>query len=74
MCKGKHQMGKTSDADCVRACVKYGAKYVVLSGDEMYILVGDPKTFDYYADKTVTIRGEVEKDRIVKIEAIAIHK
>jgi len=74
MCRGKHQMGKDSDAECVRACVKYGAKYVVISGDEVYVVSVDPKQFAYYADRVVTIRGEVDHDRIVKIEAISVEK
>jgi hypothetical protein len=72
MCRGSHQMGKKTDAECVRACVKHGAKYVLMSGDDMYILPGDPSQFEYYADKSVTIRGDVDQDRIVKIETISI--
>lgn len=74
MCRNKHEMGKSSDAECVRACVKYGAKYVLMVGGDMYILEGDPKQFDYYADKVVTIRGDVDKGAIVKIESISVNK
>jgi hypothetical protein len=74
MCRGKHEMGIADDAECARKCVKNGAKYVFISGDEMYRLEGDPKQLEYYAEKNVTIRGEVDQGRIVKIEAISVVK
>lgn len=74
LCKGKHEMGVADPADCARACVKNGAKYVLKSGDQIYLLPGDAKQLDYYAEKKVKIRGEVEKNRIVKIEAISIQQ
>jgi excinuclease UvrABC helicase subunit UvrB len=74
MCRGKHEMGIEDAAECARKCVKNGAKYVFISGDDMYRLEADPKQLDYYAEKTVTIRGEVDQGRIVKIEAISVVK
>lgn len=74
MCRGKHEMGVADDAECVRKCVKNGARYVLTSGGDTYLLEGNPRQFDYYAEKSVTIRGEVEAGRIVKIESISVVK
>jgi len=74
VCRGKHEMGVANDAECARKCVKYGAKYVLMSGDDMYVLEGDPRQLDYYADKQVTIRGEVDQEKKLKIEAISVVK
>lgn len=37
MCGAKHKEGM-APADCVRACVKHGAKYTLVVGDKVYTL------------------------------------
>jgi len=37
MCGTKHHEG-VAPADCVRACVKHGAKYALVIGDKVYTL------------------------------------
>jgi hypothetical protein len=37
MCGAKHHEG-VPPADCVRACVKHGAKYALIVGDKVYTL------------------------------------
>ena len=37
MCGAKHKEG-VPPADCVRACVKHGAKYALVIGDKVYTL------------------------------------
>jgi hypothetical protein len=37
MCGAKHHEG-IPPADCVRACVKHGAKYALVVGDKVYTL------------------------------------
>jgi hypothetical protein len=37
MCKAQHKEG-IPPADCVRACVKHGAKYTLVVGDKVYTL------------------------------------
>jgi hypothetical protein len=37
MCGAKHHEG-IPPADCVRACVKHGAKYALIVGDKVYTL------------------------------------
>jgi len=36
MCGAKHTEGGIAPADCVRACVKKGAKYALVVGDKVY--------------------------------------
>ncbi|MFB3815586.1 MAG: hypothetical protein ACE14L_15895 [Terriglobales bacterium] len=60
MCGKKHTMmpGKP-DSECIRACVKAGSKYALLSGDKVYVLKGDAKQFDQLAGKKVKVAGDV---------------
>jgi hypothetical protein len=38
MCGAKHTEGEIAPADCVRDCVKKGAKYALVVGDKVYNL------------------------------------
>lgn len=60
MCGKKHTMmpGKP-DADCIRACVKAGSKYALLSGDKMYALKGDTRQIAQLAGRRAKVSGEV---------------
>lgn len=60
MCTKKHMMPGKPNADCVRECIKHGAKYVVVSQGKVYELQGDQNTFSELAGKKVTITGEVK--------------
>jgi hypothetical protein len=60
MCaKGKHMMPGKSDAECIRACVKSGAKWALLSEGKVYVVNGDATKFNALAGKRVTVAGEV---------------
>ena len=60
MCGKKHTMmpGKP-DSECIRACVKAGSKYSLLSGGKVLALKGDSKQIDQFAGKQVRVTGEV---------------
>ncbi|MFB3916165.1 MAG: hypothetical protein ACE14M_05520 [Terriglobales bacterium] len=60
MCGKKHTMmpGKP-DSECIRACIKAGSKYALLSGGKVYALKGDAKQFDLLAGKKVKVSGDV---------------
>jgi hypothetical protein len=65
MCtKGKHMMPGKSDAECIRACIKSGAKWVLLSEGKVYLLDGDKAKFDELAGKRVTLTGEVNGNNV----------
>ncbi len=65
MCGAKHTMmpGKP-DAECVRACVKSGAKYALVSGGHVYILQGQPTELDKLAAQKVKITGKLNGNTI----------
>ncbi len=58
MCTKKHMMPGKPNADCVRDCIKHGAKYVVVSDGRVFELNGDQTKFDALAGKKVAVTGE----------------
>lgn len=69
----KHMMPGQSDADCIRACVKAGAKWALVGGGKVYVLDGDKAAFDKLAGKRVTVTGEVNGEN-VSVKQIAAAK
>jgi len=69
-CGARHRMnsGKTS-AECARSCVRHGAHYVLVDGDRVYALKGDPVQLERLASERVNVVGMLEGDTI-KVEAI----
>ena len=60
MCTKKHMgMGK-SNADCVRECIKHGAKYAVVSEGKTYVVAGDKSKLNELAGKKVRVTGDVK--------------
>ena len=73
-CGARHRMnsGKTS-AECVRSCVRHGAHYVLVDGEKVYGLQGDPAELEKLAGERVNIVGMLEGDTI-KVKAVAIEE
>jgi len=71
MCGRRHTMmpGKP-DADCVRACVKAGSKYALVTPDKVYKLDGPSAQIDKLAGANATVTGTLTGDTI-KVSAIA---
>lgn len=69
-CGARHPMnsGKTS-AECVRSCVRHGAHYVLVDGEKVYGLQGDPAELEKLAGERVNIVGTLEGDTI-KVKAV----
>ena len=69
-CKAKHlsSSGKTS-AECTRFCVRHGAKYLLLNGDDAYVLQGDRTKLDALAGRRVQVEG-VLHGSMLKIHSI----
>lgn len=61
MCgKGKHMMPGKSDAECIRECVKAGAKWALVSEGKVYTLQGGDKArLNDLAGKRVAVTGDV---------------
>lgn len=60
MCTKKHMMPGKANADCVRECIKHGAKYVVVSGGKVYEVKGNQEEFGTLAGKKVKLTGEIK--------------
>jgi hypothetical protein len=63
----------TSDSSCTKACVKSGAKYVLLMNGKSYELDDQTKPADY-AGRRVTVTGKMQKDNTIKVENISPEK
>jgi hypothetical protein len=62
MCtKGKHMMPGKSDAECIRECIKAGAKWALVSEGKVYTLQGGDKAkLNELAGKRVKVTGDVK--------------
>jgi hypothetical protein len=73
MCGRKHMMEGKPDAECIRACVKSGAKLAVLANGRVYVLAGKSSEVDALAGKKVTVTGEL-KDNTLTVSSVAAAK
>jgi hypothetical protein len=68
MCGAHHQMAaaqKLSDADCTKACVKNGGKYVFVSRGKVYQIANqDFAGLPDHAGQSVSLTGEMKGDTI----------
>ena len=69
MCTKKHMIPGKANADCVRDCIKHGAKYAVVSDGKVVPISGDPAKLGEFAGKKVTLIGEV-KDGTLAVRSI----
>ena len=74
MCGKTHTMmpGKP-DADCVRECVKSGAKFAVMSNGKLVVLAGKNSELSALAGKKATISGEL-KGNTLNVTSVAAAK
>ena len=65
MCGNKHTMmpGK-SDAECVRTCVRAGAKFAVMANGKMYILAGKTSEVNALAGKKAMVSGQLQANTL----------
>jgi hypothetical protein len=59
MCGRTHMMPGASDVDCTVACVNAGAKYVLVTQNQIYNLEGDLNSVKPYAGKQVHLAGKL---------------
>jgi hypothetical protein len=71
-CGARHSMksGKSS-AECVRSCVRKGAHYVLVDGEENHLLDGDNRRFEQLAGERVRVAGTLEGNTI-KVKSAAL--
>jgi hypothetical protein len=70
-CGARHRRnsGKTS-AQCARSCVRRGAHYVLVDGEKVYALEGDPAELEKLAGERANIVGMLQGNTI-KVTAVA---
>lgn len=71
MCTKKHMMPGKPNADCVRECIKHGAKYALVSGGKVYEIQGKTEKLGELAGKKVSITGELNGKVLVVSSATA---
>jgi len=71
MCGPDHSaMNLKPDSACVRACVRYGAKYALYDGKMVYVL-SDQKTPEQFAGQKVKITGVYDAAaKVLKVTSI----
>jgi hypothetical protein len=71
-CGARHSMksGKSS-AECVRSCVRKGAHYVLVDGEENHLLDGDNRRFEQLVGERVRVAGTLEGNTI-KVKSAAL--
>ena len=62
-CGARHlQNSDKTPAECIRSCVRHGAKYVLVDGDANYTLAGDPSVFETLAGQRAHVLGTLDGD------------
>ena len=70
MCTKKHMMPGKTDAECVRACVESGDKYVLVSAGKIYELKGNAKNLNTLAGQKVVVSGN-RSGTMIKVNKIS---
>jgi len=64
-CGARHETeSASSPAECVQACVRKGASYVLVDGDKIYQLAGNPADFQKVAGQRVKVEGSLHESTI----------
>jgi len=73
MCGANHMMGGSA-ADCVRACIRKGSRYALVTADKVYALDTSDKAaldeLDKLADQEAKVTGQANGDTIT-VSAVA---
>ena len=60
-CGARHSRDSAKDpAECIRSCVRHGAKYMLVDGEANYILAGSPAVLDRLAGQRARIQGALD--------------
>jgi hypothetical protein len=64
--------GRTA-ADCVRACVRFGGKYVLVDGAKKKVYqIDNPDKLSPYAAEQVRVRGTLDEKGVLHVEEIEL--
>lgn len=64
LCGRKHMMPGASDEECTEACIKAGAKYVLVADTAIYNLDGNLNSVKPFAGKQVHVSGNLSGSSI----------
>ena len=70
-CSAKHVSQDKTAAECVRACVRHGAQYLLVSGERMYLLDGNLAEVDRLAGQRAEVVGSLDGD-LMTVRSIRI--
>jgi hypothetical protein len=73
MCGKHHVMPGASDEECTEACVKAGAKYVLVAGETVYTLDGDVSQLKPFGGKQVAIEGTINGANLTVQKVTAVN-
>jgi hypothetical protein len=69
-CGARHRRNSDkSSAECARSCVRNGARFVLVDGEKVYTLEGDPAQLEKLASERVSVEGMLEGGTI-KVKAM----
>jgi hypothetical protein len=63
-CGARHKDSTKTTEECARECLRKGAKYLLVNGDEQYVLVGNPNILRGLVGQRARISGIVEGGRL----------
>ena len=71
-CGARHSRDSAQDpAECVRSCVRHGAKYMLVNGEAHYILAGSPAALDRLAGQRARLQGRLDGAVLSVTSAVA---
>jgi hypothetical protein len=71
-CGARHsQDSAKGPGECVRSCVRHGAKYMLVNGEANYILAGSPAVLDQLAGQRARIQGRLDGAVLSVTSAVA---
>jgi hypothetical protein len=70
-CRARHPASDKNAAECTRECVKKGARYALVAGDNVYTLDGDADEVNRLSGQRVQVEGILE-GRVVTVNSIAL--
>jgi len=72
MCGMDHSKMKiVPDKKCVEECVRGGAKYALVSGENIYMLIGTQKTLSEFAGQKAKVSGTLYSKKDLKMVSIS---
>jgi hypothetical protein len=69
-CGARHKDSSMTSAECIRECLRHGAKYILVSGDDKYLLAGNPNILNGLIGERVRING-ILNDKTLRVGSVS---